>query len=382
MHVICRSNTSTIAGDKPPLQQLSLPAPSVNGSATSLAIIDPRIDFLSGEYYNEPKNENLALVPVSDPLINSPPNQNIVAFADLFSNANTEVNNSNPPRPSGSQLALSSLPAYTSAAPLQVNTQQLQQPAQLKQTNTMLTSQVPTDLSSQQPAQGYSINDQRGVLPLAPWEAQSAPSSEFPRLQPQLVQHGQFSGNTSLLGPTGQPGSFPPQISQPRPSGGFMGVMHQQVMVGPQVMHQQVMVGPQFGGVQPQLVQNNQYVGMYAPMQNGQMSAIYPQQVYGSHMPAIGQQALYSNQLTGYGGYLKQPVFQFSALGGAAYGYSSPHELSQMMHGLSVQDNHMLVNKTSYTNSVPSYSQPINKMPKAEDKLFGDLLSMVKNKAK
>ncbi|XP_042453808.1 TOM1-like protein 9 [Zingiber officinale] len=378
-----RSNTSTIAGDKPPLQQLSLPAPpALNGSATSLAIIDPTIDFLSGEDYNKPKNENLTLVPISESLSNSPSNQNIRALADMFSNANTEVNSSNPPRPSDSQLALSALPAYTSAAPLQVNPQQIQQPAQLKQTNTILTNKVPTDFSSQQPAQGYYVNNQSEVLLLAPWEAQSAPSSLFPALQPQLLQHGQFAGNTSLPGPTGQHGSFPPQISQPMPSGGFMGVMHQQVMVGPQVMHQQVMAGHQFGGLPPQLAQNNQYVGMYAPMQNGQMSAIYPQQVYGSHMPTISQQALYSNQLTGYGGYSKQPASQFSASGGAAYGgYSNPHELSQMMHELSVQDNHMLVNKTN-TNSVPSYLQPMNKMPKAEDKLFGDLLSMAKNKAK
>lgn len=384
MHIIYRSITSTITGDKPPLQQLSLPAPPThNGSATSLAIIDPRIDLLSGEDYSEPKNENLALVPVNEPLINSASDQNILALADMFSNANTEVNNSNPPRPSDSQLTLSSLPAYTSQTPLAANPLQLQQPAQFNKTNPIMNNQVLMGFSSQQPAQSYGVNDQGRVLPGAPWEVQSTPSSNFPNLQPQLLQHGQFAGNTSLSGPTGQPGSvppqiaatgqpgsFPPQIAQPMP-GGFMGVTHQQIMAG-----------PQHGSLQPQFVHNNQYVSMYAPIKNDQMTAIYSQQVYGSHMPTVSQQALYSNQLTGYGGYLSQPVSQFSPSGGAAYGYSSSPELSQMMRGLSMQDNRMFVNGTFYPNSVPSYSQPMNKTPKPEDKLFGDLLSMAKNKAK
>ncbi|KAG6485140.1 hypothetical protein ZIOFF_053669 [Zingiber officinale] len=380
-----RSNTSPITGDKPPLQQLSLPAPPTpNGSATSLAIIDPRIDLLSGEDYSEPKNENRALVPVNEPLINSASDQNILALADMFSNAKTEENNSNPPRPSDSQLTLSSLPAYTSATPLTANPLQLQQPVQFNQTNPIMNSQVPTGFSSQQPAQSYGVNDQGLVLPRAPWEAQSAPSSDFPNLHPQLLQHGQFVGSTPLSGSTGhpgsfppqiaatgQPGSFPPQIAQPLP-GGFIGVTHQQVMLG-----------SQHGGLPPHFVHNNQYASMYGPIKNDQMTAIYSQQVYGSHMPAISQQALYSNQLTGYGGYLTQPVPQFSPSGGAAYGYASSHGLSQMMHGLSMQDNHMFVNGTSsYPNSVPSYSQPMNKTPKSEEKLFGDLLSMAKNKAK
>ncbi|WOK93808.1 target of Myb protein 1 isoform X1 [Canna indica] len=390
-----RPSTSTNTSSQPPLQQLSLPAPlPSNGSATSLAIIDPNIDLLSGEDFSKPANENsLALVPVGEPVTNSASEQNILALVDMFPNTNTQVNNINPTSLSDTQLTLSAPQAYPPVTPLQLTPQQLQQPAphpngsipntrppqyeyavnngtQLNQANPVWNGQVHSSFTSQQPAQGYGVNDQGGVLPLPPWEAQPVQASELPTLQPQPQQllHGQFGGLNSSMGPTGQPVYMQPQGARPIP-GNFMGVPHQQVMVG-----------TQFGGLQPQLVQSSQYVGMYAPMQNGQMAPIYSQQMYGGNFPSYNQQIFSSSQLTGYGGYMKQPEPQFYNPRGPAYNYSSPDELSQRMHGLSMQNN-MSANRTpSYQTSVPSYVHQSNTPLKTEDKLFGDLLSMAKTK--
>lgn len=177
MHVICRSSTGT-SSNQPPLQQLSLPAPPVsNSSATSLAIVDPNIDLLSGEDYSKPATENmLALVPVSEPLTNSASDQNILALSDMFSNTSAQVNNNNPTNVSDSSLTLSAPQAYPSVSPLQLQPQLVQQPApypngnnpgppryehaindgsQLNQANTVWNGQVIPSLTSQQATQGY-----------------------------------------------------------------------------------------------------------------------------------------------------------------------------------------------------------------------------------
>lgn len=90
-------NTST--SERTPLQQLLLPAPPAsNGAATSLEIIDPNMDLLSGGDFSKPTSENsLALVPVTDLLDSSASSgteQNILALSDIFSQ---NSNNSNKP---------------------------------------------------------------------------------------------------------------------------------------------------------------------------------------------------------------------------------------------------------------------------------------------
>nr|XP_018681827.1 PREDICTED: target of Myb protein 1 isoform X2 [Musa acuminata subsp. malaccensis] len=380
-----RSSTGT-SSNQPPLQQLSLPAPPVsNSSATSLAIVDPNIDLLSGEDYSKPATENmLALVPVSEPLTNSASDQNILALSDMFSNTSAQVNNNNPTNVSDSSLTLSAPQAYPSVSPLQLQPQLVQQPApypngnnsgppryehaindgsQLNQANTVWNGQVIPSLTSQQATQGYGINDQNGILPLPPWQAQPVRTTELPNFQPQPMQNGHLGGVNSLPGPINQPGSMQLQAPQSMP-GSFMGVMHPQFMLG-----------TQFGGLQPQFVQGNQYVG-----QNGQMTAIYSQQMLGGHLPAINQQTLSGAQMTGFG-YRKQPESQFYDPRVTAYNYSSPEEISQRMYGLSMQDNSMFVNKTSsYQSSMPSYLHQSNMPSKPDDKLFGDLVNMAKAK--
>lgn len=207
------------------------------------------------------------------------------------------------------------------------------------------------------------INDQNGILPLPPWQAQPVRTTELPNLQPQPMQNGHLGGVNSLPGPVNQPGNMQLQAPQSMP-GSFMGVMHPQFMLG-----------TQYGGLQPQFVQGNQYVG-----QNGQMTAIYSQQMLGGHLPAINQQTLSGVQMTGYG-YRRQPESQFYDPRVTAYNYSSPEELSQRMYGLSMQDNSMFVNKTSsYQSSTPSYLHQSNMPSKPDDKLFGDLVNMAKAK--
>ncbi|CAL9099904.1 unnamed protein product [Musa acuminata var. zebrina] len=380
-----RSSTGT-SSNQPPLQQLSLPAPPVsNSSATSLAIVDPNIDLLSGEDYSKPATENmLALVPVSEPLTNSASDQNILALSDMFSNTSAQVNNNNPTNVSDSSLTLSAPQAYPSVSPLQLQPQLVQQPApypngnnsgppqyehaindgsQLNQANTVWNGQVIPSLTSQQATQGYGINDQNGILPLPPWQAQPVRTTELPNFQPQPMQNGHLGGVNSLPGPINQPGSMQLQAPQSMP-GSFMGVMHPQFMLG-----------TQFGGLQPQFVQGNQYVG-----QNSQMTAIYSQQMLGGHLPVINQQTLSGVQMTGFG-YRKQPESQFYDPRVTAYNYSSPEEISQRMYGLSMQDNSMFVNKTSsYQSSMPSYLHQSNMPSKPDDKLFGDLVNMAKAK--
>lgn len=90
---------STSTSERSPLQQSLLCAPPAsNGAATSLEIIDPNMDLLSGEDFSKPTSENsLALVPVTDLVDSSASSgteQNILALSDIFSQ---NSNNSNKP---------------------------------------------------------------------------------------------------------------------------------------------------------------------------------------------------------------------------------------------------------------------------------------------
>lgn len=68
--------------------QLSLPAPPTpNGQLTASTKAAPKIDLLSGDDFNSPTANSLALVPVGDPQSANPvpSQQNALALVDMFS---------------------------------------------------------------------------------------------------------------------------------------------------------------------------------------------------------------------------------------------------------------------------------------------------------
>ncbi|RWW83656.1 hypothetical protein BHE74_00007825, partial [Ensete ventricosum] len=381
----------------PCLPQLLLPAPPSNGAGTTSAKVDPNMDLLSGEDYDKPTTENLlALVPVSEPLNNSASNQNALALADMFSPNNSTNNNKNPANSFDSNSTFPTQQTYPAVSNLQLQAQQTQQPQlfpnggipnsgapqfeqsshdqgmQLNMASTPWNGQFAPAYNPQQQALGYA-------LPPPPWEAQPA-QSEMPGLQHQPLQTDQLSVHP-LSVQTGQLGGIQAQPML----GSQLGGMQPQQMSGGQLvgMPPQHMMGPQLTGLQPQVVQGGQFVGMYPPMQNSQMRAMYPPQMFGGHMVGMGQQPMQGGQLTGYG-YGPEPGAQFYDPMRPTYPYYTPNALGQRTYGLSVQDNNTYANEAS-SYQMPtssSYLQNSNKPSKPEDKLFGDLVSLAKNKAK
>ncbi|THU53494.1 hypothetical protein C4D60_Mb10t15010 [Musa balbisiana] len=386
------SAPSTSSTDQPPLQQLLLPAPPVSdGSAKSSTIIHPNMDLLSGEDFNKPSKENLlALVPVGEPHTNSASDQNMLALADMFypdnanSNSRSPANafdvdstfatqqtyaiGTNPQLPQQTQqLALFNDGGSPSSGPPQFGQASHDNAVHLNQASTSWNGQLASAYNPQQQALSYGPNDQDGGLPPPPWEAEAV-QHESPGLQPQPHQTGQLSGMHY----------FPAQTSQhadvaPHPmAGGQLGGMHSQHMLGAQP-----------AGLQPQLMQSNQFVGMHPQMQNSHMPSTFPQHMLGGHVVGVGQQAMQGGvQLTAYR-YGQQPGAQFYDPARPAYPYSTPNELAHRMYGLSMQDNSAYASKSSsyqMPTSSSSYLQQPNKVPKPEDKLFGDLVNIAKTK--
>ncbi|KAJ6795625.1 TOM1-like protein 2 [Iris pallida] len=365
---------------QPPLQQLLLPTPPVsNGSSTPSAKVDPHMDLLSGENYGTPAAKNpLALVPVSQPIALSASDQNILALADMFPQSNNVSNNA-PASPFGSNPAYPPAQVYPTTSQLQ----QSPQPASysnggISASGSPRFQQAAHDQGAQmnhanpawngQPqALDYGANGQGGALPPPPWEAQPVQNSQLATPQPQQMQSGQMGGMQSLHMQSGQMEGMQQQLTQSGQMGG---------------MQPQLMQSGQFGGMQPQPVPSNQYMGMNpSQMQNQVGGGMYSQPMQGGQFAGVmPQQAMYAGQMMAYG-YGQQPEAQFYDQRRNSYPYGSPNDLSQRMHGLSLQGN------SGYTNPsyihVPSsslYPQQSNKPPKAEDKLFGDLVSMAKSK--
>ncbi|THU45684.1 hypothetical protein C4D60_Mb02t20570 [Musa balbisiana] len=382
-------------------KQLLLPAPPSDGAGTTSVKVDPNMDLLSGEDYNKPTTENLlALVPVSEPLNNSASDQNVLALTDMFSPNNSTNNNKNPANSFDSNSTFPTQQTYPAVSNLQQQVQQTQQPQlftnggipnsgapqfeqsshdqgmQLNLASTPWNGQFAPAYNPQQQALGYDENDQSGALPPPPWEAQPA-QNEMPGLQHQPLQTDQLSVHP-LSVQTGQLGGMQ---AQPMLGSQLGGMQPQQTSGGQLVgMPPQHMMGPQLTGLQPQVVQGDQFVGMYPPMQNSQMRAMYPPQIFGGHMVGMGQQPM---QGTGYG-YGQQLGAQFYDPMRPTYPYYTPNAVAQRMYGLSVQDNNAYASKAS-SYQMPtssSYLQNSNKPSKPEDKLFGDLVNLAKNKAK
>ncbi|KAF8407064.1 hypothetical protein HHK36_006189 [Tetracentron sinense] len=376
-----RSTSSAGAGSQ--LLQLSVPAPPAsNGSVTSLAKVDPKMDLLSGEDYNSPSAQNsLALVPVGEPQPTSPVSeQNILALSDMFSQNNNTINSFN------SQLAYSDEQAYPATSQFQQQ-QNLQSPQptfhsngsapsnglpQYEQSSYTHGTNLPWNGQvAQQPVYGtllsryrlfnnglcmrfstecltswYSTGDQSSeALPLPPWEAQPMDGNQL--VGPHYPQPMQV---TQVVVTHSQPAQG---VTNPQPVGNGQ-------VVG---MYIQPITSGQLSAIHNRPIHNNQLVGMHPQsIQGGQMMGMLPQQMQGSHLGSMYPQQIYSNQLAGYG-YGQWPEAQF---------------IEQRMYGLSVRDDSALRN-SSYQVSTSSYLPP-SKPSKPEDKLFGDLVDMAKLK--
>ncbi|RWW48868.1 hypothetical protein BHE74_00045027 [Ensete ventricosum] len=358
------SATSTSSTDQHPLHQLLLPAPPVSdGSAASSTIIHPNMDLLSGEDFNKPAKENLlALVPVGEPLTNSASGQNMLALADMFYPDNANSNSRSPANAFDADSTFVTQQTYATGTNPQLP-QQTQQLALFNdggsrssgapqfgqashdnaahQNQGTWNGQLTSAYNPQQQALSYGPNDQDGALPPPPWEAEAV-QNESPGLQPQPHQTGQLSGMHSFPARTSQHANMPPNPM----AGGQLGGMHSQHMLGSQPT-----------GLQPQLMQSNQFVGMHPQTQNSHMPSTFPQHMLGGHVVGVGQQAM-------------QP-------------YSTPNELAQRMYGFSMQDNSTYASTSSsyqMPTSSSSYLHQPNKVPKPEDKLFGDLVNIAKTK--
>ncbi|XP_038987554.1 TOM1-like protein 9 [Phoenix dactylifera] len=358
-----RSNTSTSAADQSPLQQLLLPAPPAsNGVATSLAIVDPNMDLLSGEDFSKPTTENpLALVPVTDLVDSSASSgtgQNILALSNVFSQNNN--NSKEPTSAIDSNMVYPASQTYPAASQLQLQPQQSTyysnetlpnsgvpqyeqaayiQGTQLNQANPAWNGQSVHGLSSQHQAP-YNVNDQGGALPPPPWEARPVQNNQL--VEPHQMQSGQ-------------------------PGGGI---------------HPWPIQSSHLGGMHPGLMQNNQQMGMLTlPMQSNQVGGLYSQLVQGGQFAGMQQQPVQGVQLIGYG-YGQQPAAQYYDRR-APYPYASPNQISQRMYGLPLKDNNNFMNMTSsyqIPTSSTAYSQQSNRPSKPEDKLFGDLVYLAKSK--
>ncbi|KAG8375568.1 hypothetical protein BUALT_Bualt10G0114100 [Buddleja alternifolia] len=330
-----RSTSSSILGT-----QLSLPAPANNGHLTTPTKADPKIDLLSGDDFNSPTANSLALVPVGEPHSASPvtSQQNALALVDLFSPSNNNQSSNSVGQAYPSSPRVQQQPNFHSPQPSLYTNGSVSGPM-LPQHEQSLYSQGSTSAwngqitqQQQQPPSPVYGDQSSDGLPPPPWEAQLDSTSQPAISQPQLQ---------NLHTPPLQSGTYLPG-SQYMANDQAVGMYMQQPSINNHSMHSNGMVG-----------QHPHAMGMYPqPMQSGQMGYIYPQQMY-------------NQQMTGYG---------------YGYGYAQGGQqqnaqfLQQSMSGLSVRDDGAL-----RSSSTPSYV-PSGKPSKPEDKLFGDLVDMSKFK--
>jgi hypothetical protein len=209
------------------------------------------------------------------------------------------------------------------------------------------------------------------------------------QMQPQ-VNHIGAPQTQSMYG--NQPGvAALPQVMQP----GQMAGTQMQPGFGNQMVMQPGMAGPQmqpgfmnqFGSIPPNSMPGMPFAGMQAPQMQAVM--MYPQQMMpGAQYGVMAQQQqMYGGRLAGYMQHPAVAAAHYYSQGAASYGgYPGTNDLSQKMYGLSMQGSSYMGKNSSYQNQAagtpspsPSIGQPI-KPAKAEDKLFGDLLSVAKKR--
>ncbi|KAH6831162.1 ENTH/VHS/GAT family protein [Perilla frutescens var. hirtella] len=334
--------------------QLSLPAPpTTNGQSKTLTKVDSEIDLLSGDYFNSPTADSLALVPVGEPQPESPAasQQNVLALVDMFPQSNIQSSNLNGQ-------------SYSSSTHFQQQSNgQSPQPSVLPNGSVsgVMVPQHEQSFYSQGSTSAWNgqINQQHlpgspiygsessSEFPPPPWEAQ-LDNSVSAISQPQELQVTQSAPSDFEPSPSGTyiPGA------ETHPNAPVVGTYMHPITGSHHttINNHQPMPGNQMvGGFHPQPIQSLQPMGTYhQPMQSGQTGYMYPQQMH-------------ANQMAGYN-----------------YGYGYGHEqmqntqyLEQNMYGLSMRDGS--------SASAPSYV-PSGKPMKPEDKLFGDLVDISKFK--
>ncbi|MQL75005.1 hypothetical protein Taro_007377, partial [Colocasia esculenta] len=392
-----RSTGGASTSNQSPFQQLALPAPpSSNGTGTSLALVDPRIDLLSGEEYSTPTAENaLALVPVSEPSAHLTSDQNLLALSDVFTADANSSNKQNGPLGSNSsqpvpqtysslplqpqQAPLSSLPLsqqpsyYSNGGPANVNLPQYEQRlnvqgAQLDIVNTSWNGQAAVHhLSPRHQELAYGMDDQHGALPPPPWEALPPHDDQATALQPQSPQIMQLGRTPPVQGAyLGGSHSLPMHGGQLPPIQGQMPSMQ-----GGQLLPMQIQMPPMQGGqlapMQGQML-----------MQGGQVPVMYPNGMMGAQVPGMlhFQQPMQAGHMGGYG-YGQLPEMQYYDHR-IAHPFGGSNEITNRMYGLSMQENSGQMNTSSY--QVATSSLQANRPSRPEDKLFGDLVNMAKTK--
>ncbi|KAL6627005.1 hypothetical protein ACP70R_030731 [Stipagrostis hirtigluma subsp. patula] len=407
-----KNEPSQSTSDQSPFEQLALPAPPVsNGTATSAAKADPGIDLLSWDDTPTTAANSLALVPVTDPHVDSTSsNQNALAIVDMFSQNNTASANGHtkPADPFGldpsstisgsqpyntptqhplqSQQPPQQAPLYPNGGSVNPGTS-YDQASQFNNVSSGWNGQVANPMPSP-PQQAPNYEDQSGNLPPPPWEAQPAPSNE--------MSNGQLGGMQALPAPEGQMGGMQPH----QPQLNHMGVPQTQPMYNnqPGAMLPQGMqpsqpgvtqMQPGYGSLPPASMPGMQFGSMQPPQmfasQPMQPVMMYPQQMPGAQYGAMPQQQMYGGRLAGYMQHPAVAAAHYYSQGQASYGYPGTNDLSQRIYGLSVQDNSSYMGtgmSSSYQTTpspAPSSGQPM-RPTKPEDKLFGDLLSIAKKR--
>uniref|UniRef100_A0A0E0BZE7 VHS domain-containing protein n=1 Tax=Oryza meridionalis TaxID=40149 RepID=A0A0E0BZE7_9ORYZ len=401
------TNKEPSQSEQSPFEQLALPAPPVsNGSATPAPKSDLGIDLLSWDDNPSTTENSLALVPVTDPVVDSTPSQNALAIVDIFSQNNTTNNIAKPADPFGVNSS-STLPgSQPYNAPTQHPLQAQQQPQQVGlypnggavnpgtsyPTSSGWNGQIANNATP--PAQQtVNYDEQSGALPPPPWEAQSAPSGDMSNggMQSHPVSNGQFGGMPSLPTPSNQMGGMQPLHPQMNQMGGPQAhPMYNNQQPGamqpsqPAVTQMQSGFANQFGSMPPHSMPGMQFPGMQpSPMPGAQPVMLYaqPMMMPGMQFAAMPQPRMYGPQMSQYRLVQQQAAQYYSNSQGRPTYYAGMNDLSQKMYGLSMQDSsYMGMNSSSYSpSSSSSMGQPI-KPSKPEDKLFGDLLSIAKTK--
>ncbi|XP_023523591.1 TOM1-like protein 9 [Cucurbita pepo subsp. pepo] len=325
------SNT-TVSGTQTVNESVRAP-PATDGPA-SPAKFDPKLDLLSGDDYLSPgANTSLALVPLTKQQPTTLSEQTALV---LFDQSDASVSNlhqhQNFQSPQGGLYHLNGT---------------VQTPGSSHWKQSLYTN-------ASGPGPGPSMNRQQQPLPLTPYNG-SLNNQSFPP-PPWEAQPGDDNGSmagehpysmkvTQVVFTHVQNGLYP---QGPRPMGNdqFVGV-YVQPIVGSQISAHNGQLD-----LAPHTFHGGPY-GTMLPQQTGQMTALYPLQMFG-------------NQFHGYGLIQPQPQPQ-----GTQY-------LTQRVYGLSIKDDNGMRN-SSYQVSTSSNVPPI-KHSKPEDNLFGDLVDMSKFK--
>ncbi|XP_068313391.1 TOM1-like protein 9 [Pyrus communis] len=378
-----RSVSSSGSGANP-LNQLLLTAPPATNASTSTAKADPRMDLLSGDDFGLPKADaSLALVPMGGQQPTTPVSQqNALALMDMFgtesvpnpvnthpANAASQPNPSTPQFPQQQNFQSPQggfLP--NGNAPIMGVPQYEQSPfaqgAAPAWNGQMVQSQQPL-------SPGYG-SPTSGSLPPPPWEAQSIDDGSpvaGSRFSPPPLQV-----TTKVV--VSAPGGFHPQGPQSEQVVG----MYIQPVTSTHLSTINNQVGPSNHLGLPSQPAQGPYTGMTPQaIQAGQMTSMYPQQMYGGNqlVPYSYDQQQQQHPHQAYAlQQQQQQQYQHQQVYALQQQQQQQYALQQQMYGLSVNDNGL---KNPYQVSAPSYVPP-SRPSRPEDKLFGDLVDFAKLK--